>query len=155
MMQRPVQDSARLENSLFDAVIFAHYLWIRLLATPFTTRQAIDLYNKYSHAQKLIRLCQRTGRAAGKIRPGSATATFAHLLWIRLCARLLRLVNPIDFKELFFDAQKCGNPGGLRQTATAIGNSIQESARTRPDGLDRRHKFCTFSVDNFVNNCLN
>ena len=84
MMQHPFQDTASLENSLFDAAISAHYLWIRLLATPFTTRQAIDLYNKYSHAQKLIRLCKRAGQAAGTIAPGAATATFAHLLWIRL-----------------------------------------------------------------------
>jgi hypothetical protein len=75
----------------------------------------------------------------------------------------LRLVNPVDFKELFFSAQKYGNRGDLHQTAAVTGNSAQESARTRQDGLDKRHrpgfgaeleKFCTFSVDNFVNNCL-
>jgi hypothetical protein len=129
MMQRRPQDTGRREHSLLDALFSAHYLWIRLLATPITTLQVIDLNHEYFHAQKLIRRCRRAGHAAGKIAPAAAKATFAHLLWIRLLARLLRLINPIDFKELFFRAQKCGNRSGY-------GKRWQESAIR----FEKKHK---------------
>jgi hypothetical protein len=94
----------RRKNSLRKATGFAHYLWIRLLAMSITTRQVIDFNKKYFFAQKLSKQKMMVARLAPALAPRSAQALFAHFLWIRLLARLLRPVNPIDFKEYFFHA---------------------------------------------------
>jgi hypothetical protein len=64
---------------------------------------------------------RQTGTALSTLTGGTAQASFAHLLWIRLLARRLRPVNPLDFKEHFYAAQKCGIGSHRRTTAHPAG----------------------------------